>query len=111
MLDWWKRLSRLGKLAGVIAAISGAIVSVAAAWPIVEPLWYVSRGELRQIMDRQATAQDRQSIIILKGQLNDAMRDPGASNSPIVKERIKDIEKDLREAVERVTKAMTGRGQ
>jgi len=108
MLEWWNRLSRIGKFAGILGSIFGAIVTGAAAWPIIEPIWYVSRGELRQIMDRQAVAQDRQSVIILKGQLDTAKKDPGANSSPIVKERITDIEKDLRDAMGRVQRATGG---
>lgn len=46
MLQWWQRLSRLAKIAGVVAAISGAIVSVAAAWPLVEWAFPAHRGLL-----------------------------------------------------------------
>lgn len=112
MLDWimrqWARLSDIGKLATTVTLMSGAVVAVAQALPIIEPYWYVTRGEFRLVMDRQAVAQDRQSIIILKGQLTDAKKDPAAESSPIVKERIRDIEKDLRETTERVQKATTG---
>ena len=36
MLGWWRKFSHLGKFSSVVVAISGAIVGVAAAWPIVE---------------------------------------------------------------------------
>src|SRR3990167_11119939 len=85
MLAWFHRASLIGKCAGAVAAITAAIIGVAAAWPLVESAFPAHRGFVRDTvhplelaMDKQSIATDRQSIIILKGQLNEAQRDPGA---------------------------------
>lgn len=44
MFVWWRHLSVLAKIAGIAGAISGAIVSVAAAWPLVEWAFPAHRG-------------------------------------------------------------------
>lgn len=59
MLEWWKRLSHIGKFAGIVAAITGAIVGVAAAWPLVEPYVFAHRGYvLEKVGGVQATANE-----------------------------------------------------
>jgi hypothetical protein len=45
--DWWHNLSRTVKIVGYVGVTSGAIVSAAQAWPLVEPYWYAHRGYVR----------------------------------------------------------------
>lgn len=42
--EWWKRLSHVAKVAGAVGAITGAIVGIAAAWPIIEFMAPAHRG-------------------------------------------------------------------
>ena len=46
-VNYWRGLSRLTKIAGAVAALSGAVVSGAAAWPLVEPYLASTRGYVR----------------------------------------------------------------
>jgi len=59
----WKRFSHLGKMAGVFAGISGAIVGTATAWPFIEPYVLAHRG---YVVDRNSAVVAR----IIKIQLD-----------------------------------------
>lgn len=56
MLEWWQRLSNFGKVCGVVAAITSAIVGIAAAVPIVEPYMVAHRGFVRDSISFSAQA-------------------------------------------------------
>ena len=43
----WRR--KAVSIAGLIAAVTGAIVGIAKATPVVEPWWYASRGYVRDV--------------------------------------------------------------
>lgn len=122
LLERWQHAPALFKnltvVFGSIAAVTGAITGVNAAWPVTEPLLVAHRGYVREVsdetvkplrlaMDKQAVATDRQSVIILKGQLDSAQRDPAAATSPIVKERIDDLRREITETIIRIEKAVT----
>ena len=104
----WYAASRLAKSLTVIVLGTGAITGIAAAVPIIEPYWYVSRGELRLIMDKQAVATDRQTLFQLQEYLTRAKGDPAAATSPIVRERIRKLEKLIEQAESRLLKATGG---
>lgn len=109
LLSWLGRLSLLAKVAGFVAAFTGAIVGAAAAWPVLEPFWYVSRAELRLVMDKQAVATDRQTLFQLQEYLDRAKRDPGAATSPIVQDRIRDLERQIEQTTARIQSALAGK--
>lgn len=44
MLEWWKRMSHFGKVCGIIAAASGALVGAVKAYPLIEPYLLAHRG-------------------------------------------------------------------
>jgi hypothetical protein len=46
-INWWMSLNRTVKIIGAVGVISGAVYSVAQAWPLVEPFWYAHRGYVR----------------------------------------------------------------
>lgn len=59
MLNWWRHLSAVTKLAAMLSAIAGAIVSVAAAWPLVEPYAPAHRGfVVEQVGDVRTTTNE-----------------------------------------------------
>lgn len=59
MLNWWRHLSRVGKIAGMVGAITGAIVGVAAAWPIIHWVVPAHRGYvIEQVGGVQATTNE-----------------------------------------------------
>lgn len=62
MWGWWQRLSLIGKLSGVVAAISGAVVSGAAAWPLVEWMIPAHRG---YVLEKVAKVQDTTTELLL----------------------------------------------
>ncbi len=45
----WIRLMRVGKFAGIVVAITAAIVGVATAWPLLEPWVAAHRGYVREV--------------------------------------------------------------
>jgi hypothetical protein len=51
--NWWKSLSRTVRVIGYAGVVSGAVVSVAKAWPIVEPYWIAHRDFVRSYDTRQ----------------------------------------------------------
>lgn len=61
--ELWSRLLRLGKIAGVVGAIFGAIASGAIAWPHIEPWLAAHRGYVREVSAAVSTelkeAQDK----------------------------------------------------
>lgn len=68
MLDWMRRLSTFSKVVGLVGAICAAIVSFAAAWPIVEPYMLAHRAYvISQVGVVQATTND-----LLRWKLEDA---------------------------------------
>jgi len=46
-INYWRNLSLTVKLIGYIGVAAGALVSVAQAWPLVEPYWYAHRAYVR----------------------------------------------------------------
>lgn len=48
-IDIWSKLMRIGKIAGIVGALTGAVVGAAAAWPILEPYLAAHRGYVRFI--------------------------------------------------------------
>ncbi len=98
---------------GAMISIFGAITAAHTAWPIVDPYMLAHRGYVQETikplqlaMDKQAVATDRQSVIILKGQLSDAVRDPAANSSPIVKERIEELKREIEDTATRIQRSI-----
>lgn len=76
MLDWWKRLSRTAKVFGAIGIISSAIVSVAAAYSIIEPAIPAHRGLVREYVPLKiAEAISPQTEALYELQRDNAERD------------------------------------
>lgn len=97
--------SRILLVTSLIGGVTGSIIGIATAAPLIEPYWYVSRAELRQIVDKQAVATDRQSLFQLEEYLNRAKADPGAGNSPIVQQRIISLSNQVKQTKGRICKA------
>lgn len=108
MFEWLRRLSLIGKIAGIVGAIAVSITATAAAWPLVEPLIPVTRGELRLVMDKQAIATDRQTLFQLQEYLDRATKDPAATTSPIVRQRIDELKNQIDQMQARIRKATGG---
>lgn len=49
--ELFRRLMYWGKLVGIIGVTAGAIVSAAAAWPLIEPYLVAHRGYVRHVSD------------------------------------------------------------
>lgn len=72
-MNLWSGFSRTVKIISFIGIASGAIVSVASAWPIVEPFWYAHRGYVRSYnADRIDPVIKR--LVQVQVQLNDDRR-------------------------------------
>ena len=76
--DWWRKLSRTVKVIGYIGVASGAVVSTAAAWPIIEPYWVAQRY---YVIDHSTPLLRRVIEIELKA--NDARRDRLLKEAPV----------------------------
>lgn len=97
--------SRILLVGAIIAAITGSITGIATALPLLEPYWYVSRAELRLIVDKQAVATDRQTLYQLKSDLDRANKDLKEAPSHTVRERVEDLRRAIDETDRRVRKA------
>ena len=51
MFGWWHRVSFTVKIIGFVGVVSAAVVSVAQAWPFIEPYMYAHRGYVRYYDD------------------------------------------------------------
>lgn len=67
---WWRELPRIAKIAGYIGAISGAIVTTAAAWPVVEFIIPAHRG---YVLEQRAPLLHR--VIDIEMRSNSARRE------------------------------------
>lgn len=104
MLDWWRHLSRLGKIAGIVGAITGAIVGVAAAWPIIEWAVPAHRGLLyEKIGGVQATTNE---LLIWKfeDQKNTLSREQRGLNIILKKETDPELQRDIQRSIEKSSK-------
>lgn len=72
----WSHLLRLGKIAGVVGAITAAIIGVATAWPLIEPYVAAHRGYVRhvaaEIGDKNELAQHQNRKVIRDLQIEQA---------------------------------------
>ena len=102
----WQR--KVMTVTAVVIGLTGSITGIAASYPIVEPYFYVSRGALRLIVDKQALATDRQTLYQLKGDLDRANRDLATAPSQTVRERVDELQRAIRETESRVRKATGG---
>lgn len=98
-------LAKISMVTAVVIGLTGSIAGVATAYPLVEPYFYVSRGALRLVMDKQAVATDRQTLFQLNEYLARAQQDPAAATSPIVRERIEELKRQIEQTTERLRKA------
>ena len=104
MLEWWKRLTRIGKIAGIVGAVSGAIVGVAAAWPIVHVAVPALRGYvLEQVGDVRATTNE---LLLWKfeDQKNTLNREQRGLNILLKKETDPDLQRDIHRSIEKSAK-------
>lgn len=59
IIDFWKSIPKVGRIAGVVTAVSGAIVGTAQAWPYIEPFIVAHRGYVTHRVDSKAETFDR----------------------------------------------------
>jgi hypothetical protein len=123
--DWWRKLSRTVKVISYIGISSGAIVSTAAAWPIIEPYWVAQRY---YVIDHSTPLLRRVIEIELKA--NDARRDRLLKEAPVrelelkseqsmqtpqyrelVKDRLKNIKHELDAIDDQDKKLLKEKGQ
>ena len=123
--DWWRKLSRTVKVISYIGISSGAIVSTAAAWPIIEPYWVAQRY---YVIDHSTPLLRRVIEIELKA--NDARRDRLLKEAPVrelelkseqsmqtpqyrelVKDRLKNIKHELDARDDQDKKLLKEKGQ
>lgn len=95
--------------AGAIAAVAGAITAANSAWPIIDPAipalhyWVNSQiAPILMVQNTQANAIDRYLLYQQMEALDKAKADSAAATSPIVKERIKDLESQIQDTEARV---------
>lgn len=108
LASWWKSASvfeRITILTAIVGGLTGSVIGISQAYPIIEPYWYVARHELRLVMDRQAVATDRQTLFQLQEYLTRAEKDPAVRTSPVVQQRIKDLKKQIDETEDRLKKS------
>jgi aminopeptidase N len=110
----------IGTFAGTGAAIAGLIVSVPPAWSSLGLPEAASRAYVLDKLDTRVkplevaqntttAAVDRLVLIQLKQSLYDAQKDPAASTSPIVQERIAEITAEINRTEARVNASGQGR--
>lgn len=105
---WWGKTSFAGRVSvitAVIIGVTGSIVGLAHAIPILEPYWYVAQYELRLVQSQTAAATDRQTLFQLQDNLERAKKDPAAAKSPTVQNRIRELEDQIKETQERLSRA------
>lgn len=96
-------------LTAIIGGLTGSVIGLSQAYPIVEPYFYVARHELRLVMDRQSIATDRQTLFQLEEYLARAEKDPAVRTSPIVQQRVRDLKKQIDETQDRIRRNATGK--
>lgn len=105
---WWNKTSFAGRVSvitAVIIGVTGSIVGIAHAIPILEPYWYVAQYELRLVQNSQSVATDRQTLFQLQQFLANAEKDPNAANSPTAQAYINNLKQQISETQERLNKA------
>lgn len=113
---WGSGLRRLVTIAGGVGVIATAIVSTTNAWPRVEPYTFATSGYVREhvrsstdpirvVQSQQSVAIDRFILYQLQESLDKAKKDPAAATSQIVRDRIEQLEDQIKKTEERVRKA------
>lgn len=101
----WDRLLRTGKIAGVVVAITGAIVGVATAWPLIEPYMAAHRAYVRAVAmgltDSYQAAQSDSRRVIRDLQIEQAEGKRDSATDAIVKWTI-----EIRKSNDETTKSM-----
>lgn len=101
---------------GGLVLLGGAVKAAAEIWPYVEPIapahhaWV--RDELAPIMmvqNTQAVSIDRFLLYQTQKELEATKADPGARTSPVVQDRIKSLEQQVKDTATRIHKATGGR--
>lgn len=109
---WWVGLSPLAKVStvtGGIIGITGSIVGLSHAAPIIKDYWYVAQYELQLVQNSQSIATDRQTLFQLQQYLANALKDPKASGSATAQEYISDLKKKIDETQKRVDRAASSK--
>lgn len=106
----------VGTISGTGAALVGLIVAIPAAWSMLELPEIASRGFVREtvkpivlVQTTTTTAVDRLVLIQLKQSLYDAQKDPAAQTSPIIRDRIQEIQIEIERTEARVRASGQGR--
>lgn len=119
VLLWGSSLRKfVTTVCGTLIVIAGAITGTNVAWPSVEPGVPTWRGWVREhvhvVMEPVVLAQNQQAVAIdrylqyqQQESLERALKDPAAQSSPIVRERIEELKRQLQETTERIRKAPT----
>lgn len=74
VIQWWRKLSPVGKVCSFIILLSGAIVGVSEAWPVIEPIVPPTSREMRHYVQAQNQVL-KNDVNDLKMQANTARRD------------------------------------
>lgn len=87
--ELYRRLMYWGKLVGMIGVTAGAIVSAAAAWPLIEPYLAAHRGYVRyvagEVSNGASTAQSESRKVIRDLQVEQAEGKRDAAAGDLVK--------------------------
>lgn len=112
----WQRTPQTVKIIGYCGTVFGAIYAFSQAAPVAEPYLPAHHGWVRGVFSdelaplkmaqtQQAVAIDRFLLYQLQESLNKARSDPAANTSPVVKERVKQLEEQIKDTETRVKNA------
>lgn len=102
----------LRKLITTLTLISACVTATGGAWafldlPIPATRMYVheSVGPIKLVQSQQSVSIDRFLLFQLQDSLDKANKDPGAKTSDIVQQRIRDLEKQIKDTQARIDKS------
>lgn len=103
---WKRKAATIAVVTGLITGITGSIIGISNAAPIVEPWWYASRGWVRvqqTIADQKSADANEKTVRILRGiQIDGANGKREATEGDIFKweqELKKAVDDDSREKI------------
>lgn len=124
---WGTAMGKLVTTAAGIGVLASCIIYSSQAWTKLEPYTWPTSGWVRSHIHDQIdsfklketdpikVAQAQQSVAIdrfllyqLQDTLDKARRDPAAQTSPIVQQRVKDLERQIMDTQIRLSKAPNG---
>jgi len=105
----------LRKAVTALSLFAGSVTATAAAWATLDLPVPASRIYVHEYVKpvqftqaQQAVAIDRFLLYQLQESLDKAKRDPAANTSPVVQERIRELDIQVRETSERIRKSPGG---